>query len=297
MKRIIISLLIMSQLGSYGFAEKSIKEKIKEVETVFDTVKEFCELLKKAELKGIKKFLDEHEKEFKRIGLENLTELKEKEIKSAKKAIYAAIKKGLYKSMKPRKALFESKSGIKFEGKLQSIYRGNWWIIRQFNHYFSMDEEEFEKVKKEMLEDLQWEIIIHNEENVEFYDGFANRFTVSVDSYGKIIQPKAKVYQWILGKSKKPYNLSYLGIRIRTLKDDEKKKYNVKFGVIVKKVKEDSPAEEEGIKVNDIITHLDDKPIKKKSDLVKAIRKLIPGETVKFKVKRGEKFLVIEVDL
>ena len=65
----------------------------------------------------------------------------------------------------------------------------------------------------------------------------------------------------------------------------------------VEKVLPKSPADAAGLQPNDIITHLNGKPVVNPKSLVEKVRKHRPGEVVKLWVKRGDETLKIEVKL
>jgi serine protease Do len=52
----------------------------------------------------------------------------------------------------------------------------------------------------------------------------------------------------------------------------------------------DSAAQEAGVKVNDIVTHVEGDKMGSQRELVESIRKFLPGERVRLRVKRGESF-------
>lgn len=91
----------------------------------------------------------------------------------------------------------------------------------------------------------------------------------------------------------------YLGVQIEELSEPMKIALGVEYGVLVTEVIEDSPAEEAGIEIGDIILKLDGKKIEDREDLIYLVKKrpekevkivvLRKGERKEIKVKLGEK--------
>lgn len=90
----------------------------------------------------------------------------------------------------------------------------------------------------------------------------------------------------------------YLGVSVTTV-SAEAQSYGIPQGAAVKQINEDSPAEEAGLKENDIITHVDGDEITSSSNLVNKIASYAPGTKVTLSVYRqGEpQELVIHVTL
>ncbi len=92
----------------------------------------------------------------------------------------------------------------------------------------------------------------------------------------------------------------YLGVEVDNLNPQLKEYFEVKFGVLVKRVEKDTPAEKAGIKAGDVIFKVENKKIEDVADLVRTINYYDPGEEVtvtlmrkgrekKIKVKLGKK--------
>ncbi len=77
----------------------------------------------------------------------------------------------------------------------------------------------------------------------------------------------------------------YIGISVITV-GAEMQAYGLPEGVSVKSIAEDSPAANGGLKENDIITHIDEKPIITSSELVGIINDSDVGDTLTFTVYR-----------
>jgi len=68
-------------------------------------------------------------------------------------------------------------------------------------------------------------------------------------------------------------------------------------GARIEKVIPNSPAAKAGIKVDDVITHVNDKPTADHPAVIAEVKQHRPGETVKLKLKRGDKELEFSVKL
>ena len=77
----------------------------------------------------------------------------------------------------------------------------------------------------------------------------------------------------------------YIGVSVIDV-STETQSYGLPQGAAVKSISEGSPAEEAGLQVNDIITHIDGEAITGKNDLVKRVSDAAPGDTLKLTVYR-----------
>ena len=87
----------------------------------------------------------------------------------------------------------------------------------------------------------------------------------------------------------------FLGIDMQSLSPELKKHFNVEFGVLVKEVFKDFPADEAGVKPGDVVLKVGDKPVRTPHDLQFAVLDYKPGDTVKLLVARGGEQKVFEV--
>ena len=78
----------------------------------------------------------------------------------------------------------------------------------------------------------------------------------------------------------------YFGFTLKEITDEHKKKFELDGGVLVTGVTKDDPADKAGIKVDDIITKMDDKEIKDTIQLKNYMPRLKVGQVVKVFVKR-----------
>jgi serine protease Do len=93
----------------------------------------------------------------------------------------------------------------------------------------------------------------------------------------------------------------YLGIRMNSTGMTDKARAYYKLpdnnGVIVTSVVEKGPADEGGIRAQDVIRKIDGHPVKDNQDLLAMIASRKPGETVKLEVLRGGETLKLDVQL
>jgi C-terminal processing protease CtpA/Prc len=88
----------------------------------------------------------------------------------------------------------------------------------------------------------------------------------------------------------------YLGVGIENLNDAMKTALDLEHGVIVNKVFEESPAEEGGIEVGDVIMKIDDDEISDYGDLRTAVREK-PNERVSMRIHRSGKTLTKYIEI
>jgi serine protease Do len=100
--------------------------------------------------------------------------------------------------------------------------------------------------------------------------GFAMPSNTVIPVYNDLIGPQHKVVRGSIGISFQPDLPAAVG-----------RVYGFKSGVLVSLVAKGGPAEQAGLKVGDIITSVDGKPIKDGNDLVDIISARHPGSTVK----------------
>jgi len=91
----------------------------------------------------------------------------------------------------------------------------------------------------------------------------------------------------------------WLGILVQDVSKKLKQKYKINNGVIIIKVFKNSPAYKAGLKVGDIITHVNDQSIKSSKELKNFIAILKPGEEISVSILRnGEhKTLKIKIEI
>jgi S1-C subfamily serine protease len=68
-------------------------------------------------------------------------------------------------------------------------------------------------------------------------------------------------------------------------------------GVVVRKIKPGSSADRAGIRVNDVITEIDDTPITSVASFSKAIKQIKKGDTAIVVVQRGERSVILEMSV
>lgn len=87
----------------------------------------------------------------------------------------------------------------------------------------------------------------------------------------------------------------YFGISTTKLTNAQKNRLKVKEGAYVQTLSKGTPAEEAGIKVEDVITEIDGKAVKSPIDLRRIIEAITPGKEVNVKLTRNEKPLQVKV--
>ena len=86
----------------------------------------------------------------------------------------------------------------------------------------------------------------------------------------------------------------YVGLSVVTV-SQEMQNYGLPQGAAVKTVAKDSPAESAGLKINDIITHINGIKITKSTELVSYVTDSAPEDTLKFTVYRSGSTLELTV--
>ena len=82
---------------------------------------------------------------------------------------------------------------------------------------------------------------------------------------------------------------SFLGVEYRDIEPEmaEQFRLSVREGIVVAAVSPGTPASAAGIERGDIITRIDDTPIKQGGDLRRVLRERRPGDTIRLTVERG----------
>jgi S1-C subfamily serine protease len=89
----------------------------------------------------------------------------------------------------------------------------------------------------------------------------------------------------------------YLGISQRNLSPEQKKEHGLDGGVEIVEVVEDSPADKAGLREDDIITGIDDRPLRGTNQLYKEIRSHQPGDKIALAFLRDGDSRKAEVEL
>jgi len=84
----------------------------------------------------------------------------------------------------------------------------------------------------------------------------------------------------------KPMEESALGLSVKPLDDAAKKKLKVDSGVQVMAVDADGPAAEAGIKPGDVVSMIDNRPVKSAEDFNRLVKSLKPGKSVAILIHR-----------
>jgi len=82
----------------------------------------------------------------------------------------------------------------------------------------------------------------------------------------------------------------WLGVYIRDLDQELRKELKIEGGVVVTRVAEDSPADEAGMKGDDVIVEYEGKKVKESDSLIELVRETKPGTRVKVTLlRKGER--------
>jgi len=82
---------------------------------------------------------------------------------------------------------------------------------------------------------------------------------------------------------------AFLGVQVKELSDQLLKYFEVKHGVLIEAVNDDSPAQKAGLKAGDVITNINDRKIEDYADLIRTVNYYNPGEQVEVKyVQKGK---------
>lgn len=92
---------------------------------------------------------------------------------------------------------------------------------------------------------------------------------------------------------------AFLGVQTQTLTPELKKRLNVEIdaGAVVTEVVPNSPAVRAGLRRDDVITTIDDQPVKGPMHLREAVQKAGPGKDVTLQVVRGKENLSVKATL
>lgn len=120
--------------------------------------------------------------------------------------------------------------------------------------------------------------------------------TLSILRDGKPMKIQVKLGQRETGKTKEAETLTEegvpkLGLSVKTLIPELKAQYNAyedQEGVLVTAVEPNSAGYDAGIRKGDLITQIEDIPIRSVSDYKKAIRSFPKGKVIIFHIQRGE---------
>ena len=117
------------------------------------------------------------------------------------------------------------------------------------------------------------------------YSSSSSSSSASIDNIGFAI-PINHVYSIVTSIIENGYiEKPYIGVSVLTV-SEETQKYGLPGGASVQSVTKESPAEQAGLQVNDIITAVNGEEITSSNDLVKAVRACNPGDELKLTVYR-----------
>ncbi len=126
------------------------------------------------------------------------------------------------------------------------------------------------------------------------YSGNGSNGEASIDNIGFAIpiDNVRSIFKSIIenGYVSKPY----IGVSVADV-SSETQSYGLPAGAAVKEIVEDSPAEQAGLEINDIITEANGKEIKSSSDLKDMVKSASVGDVLKLKVYRQGKTIDIDI--
>ena len=89
----------------------------------------------------------------------------------------------------------------------------------------------------------------------------------------------------------------YIGVTVSPISDETAGITGIKAGAVVLEVTEGGPADQAGIRVNDVIVKVDRTEIKDSNDLVQVISKSEPGDVMTFNIYRQGEDIQIDVEI
>lgn len=92
-------------------------------------------------------------------------------------------------------------------------------------------------------------------------------------------------------------NRAYLGVEIETLEGQLAEYFDVKAGVLIESVGDETPAQKAGFKAGDVIVKAGENEITDETVLLKVLGEFKPEDEVKFKVKRKGKEMTLTAKL
>ena len=126
------------------------------------------------------------------------------------------------------------------------------------------------------------------------YSSSSSSSSASIDNIGFAI-PINQVYGIVKSIIENGYiEKPFIGVSVLTV-SDETRKYGLPGGASVQSVTADSPAEEAGLQINDIIMKVNDTEITTSNDLVKLVRAANPGDVLTVTVYRQGETLELTV--
>ena len=126
------------------------------------------------------------------------------------------------------------------------------------------------------------------------YSSSSSSSGASIDNIGFAI-PINQVYGIVKSIIENGYiEKPFIGVSVLTV-SDETRKYGLPGGASVQSITKDSPAEEAGLQVNDIITKVNDTEVASSTGLVKIVRAANPGDELKLTVYRQGETLELTI--
>lgn len=117
-------------------------------------------------------------------------------------------------------------------------------------------------------------------------------------SFSVPINNAMAIYEQIVNNKKVEY--AWIGVFLQSLNDQdfrEKNEIEIDYGAYITRIVEDSPADEYGLLVGDVIIGIDDKTVKDSNELIWSITRYKPGDKVQLTILRESKKMNVDVVL
>jgi serine protease Do len=101
----------------------------------------------------------------------------------------------------------------------------------------------------------------------------------------------------VVASASEPGTLQALGMVVRELQETDENPSDLRGGVLVTKVDDESAADESGVRAGDILTRFGRTPISRLTDMESAIEQIKPGDSVSLRLIRqgSPQFIGIKV--
>jgi S1-C subfamily serine protease len=114
--------------------------------------------------------------------------------------------------------------------------------------------------------------------------GFATPIDIARDVAEQLITTGEVVHVW-------------LGVEGEDLDNQRARELGVEGGALIRRVRENSPADKAGVEARDVITSIEDKPVESMAGVVVALRNRKPGQVVRIGITRDKKPMTVTATL
>ena len=126
-------------------------------------------------------------------------------------------------------------------------------------------------------------------------------FFMIIPGFSSSLSPADKVQKKVivLKGADEEDGSAWLGVHIEELSDRLRRRLDVdaRRGVVIMDVLKDSPAENAGLQVDDVIIKFDGKYVRRPSDITRAMRSFEPGDRIKVEIERDNDKMTLDVEL